>query len=395
MSRTSPPISNATNGAQLYVHQNNSSRSNNASPLPPIQPPCIKRNSSSNNSPRPPPAMNKTQLRILTRSPHSGVSTSRMPSPVSSLVDEHTDTDDENEDDELEDVHIGNTIDTNNNKSSSSGKNSPPDLIPSSSKESTGSSSNVASGRSTPILSQVALAQLDQRNSISNQYENIHHYQPLYNPNLQQQSNTNMHPPSNNRPLSPTTNNNTTAIQTTSQNNAKSITPLHQIPYVHGGYAAAAPLFITDSKFASILKKLMPSAYYELSILLKNSNSIPKSVVVARMEGSRDVAAAEKVGSIEQQGNNNNKHGVQNKARLKRISSVERLKRLSSCTVDTSTNTTTTTINGDGKSEVILSDPVKSKFYMPILVAGVELLVAHTPLLHPSINKTSNEMGRE
>jgi len=329
--------------------------------------------------------MNKAQLRILTRhsssSPHSGVSASnRMPSPVSSLVDDHTDTDD---DEELEDVPIGN-IDATNNKSNNSGKTPPPELIPTSSKESTTSSSNFAehnaSGRSTPILSQAALAQLDQRNTISNQYANIHHYPPLQNPNyLQQQSNNNnMHPPSNNRPLSPPLSPaNTTAIQTTSQNNnAKSITPLHQIPYVHGGYAAAAPLFITDSKFASILKKLLPSAYYELSILLKNSNSIPKSVVVARMEGSRDRDAA-KVGTIsEHQGSNNNKQGGVPKARLKRISSVERLKRLSSCTVDTSTNTTAT-INGDGKSEVILSDPVKSKFMCTIFATGVELLIAH------------------
>ena len=363
MSRNNSPTLNAQN-----VHQNNTS--NNISPLPPIQPPCIKRNSSSSNSPRPPPAMNKTSLRISTRhsssSPHSGVSANnRMPSPVSSLVDDHTD----DEDEELEDVPIGN-INANSGILNSSGKTSPPELIPSSSKESTTSSSNFAehnaSGRSTPILSQAALAQLDQRNTISNQYANIHHYQPLQNQNLQQQSNNNnMHPPSNNRPLSPPLSppNTTTAIQSTSQNNAKSITPLHQIPYVHGGYAAAAPLFITDSKFASILKRLLPSAYYELSILLKNSNSIPKSVKDARMEGSRDVAAAkvENKSSIEQQqGSNNNKQGVP-KARLKRISSVERLKRLSSCTVDTSTNTATTTINGDGKSEVILSDPVKSK----------------------------------
>ena len=376
MSRNSPTF----NINAQHVHP----KSNNVSPLPPIQPPCIKRNSS--NSPRPPPAMNKTQLRILTRhsssSPHSGVSANnRMPSPVSSLVDDHTDTDDDEE--ELEDVPIGN-IDANNGKSNNSGKSSPPELIPSISKESTTSSSNknveqndnASSGRSTPILSQAALAQLDQRNTISNQYANSYHYQPLQNPNpnLQQQSNNNtMHPPSN-RPLSPPLSSaNTTAIQTTSQNNTKSITPLHQIPYVHGGYAAAAPLFITDSKFASILKKLLPSAYYELSILLKNSNSIPKSVKEARLEGSRDAALAAKVenrSNVEQQLdniNNNKKQGVP-KARLKRISSVERLKRLSSCTVDTSTNTATTGIanNGDGKSEVILSDPVKSKFYVPI-----------------------------
>eukprot|EP00581_Thalassiosira_minuscula_P008657 CAMPEP_0183709826 /NCGR_PEP_ID=MMETSP0737-20130205/5790_1 /TAXON_ID=385413 /ORGANISM="Thalassiosira miniscula, Strain CCMP1093" /LENGTH=1240 /DNA_ID=CAMNT_0025938027 /DNA_START=285 /DNA_END=4007 /DNA_ORIENTATION=- len=54
--------------------------------------------------------------------------------------------------------------------------------------------------------------------------------------------------------------------------NSIPITPLHQIPYVHGGYAAAAPLFVTHSKFASILKKLLPGAYEELSCLLQNNN---------------------------------------------------------------------------------------------------------------------------
>ena len=392
MSRISP----AFNGAQ-HVQQTNYSSRSNTSPLPPIQPPCIKRNSSSSNSPRPPPAINKTQLRILTRhsssSPHSGISSNRMPSPVSSLVDEHTDTDDEEDEDELEDVHIGN-IDANIGKSSISGKHSPPELIPTSSKESTTSSSNNVSGRSTPVLSQAALEKLDQRNNatshmstISNQYATSYYNQPLQQyPNLQQQSNNNNIPPQPfNRPLSPNANN-TAVIQSTSQNNSKSITPLHQIPYVHGGYAAAAPLFITDSKFASILKKLLPSAYYELSILLKNSSNVPKSVKDARMEGSRDAAAA-KVGTISEQqqqdssNNNNNKQGGQ-KARLKRISSVERLKRLSSCTVDTSTNTATTTaINGDGKSEVILSDPVKSKLVLCAHLKLFELLIAHTSTL--------------
>jgi len=50
-----------------------------------------------------------------------------------------------------------------------------------------------------------------------------------------------------------------------------SITPFHQIPYVHGGYAAAAPLFVAHSKFASILKKLLPNAYAELSCLLRQA----------------------------------------------------------------------------------------------------------------------------
>jgi len=54
--------------------------------------------------------------------------------------------------------------------------------------------------------------------------------------------------------------------------NSIPITPLHQIPYVHGGYAAAAPLFVTHSKFASILKKLLPGAYEELRSCLAQNN---------------------------------------------------------------------------------------------------------------------------
>ncbi len=50
------------------------------------------------------------------------------------------------------------------------------------------------------------------------------------------------------------------------------ITPLHNIPYVHGGYAAAAPLFVTHSKFASVLKRLLPKAYLELRGLLHRND---------------------------------------------------------------------------------------------------------------------------
>eukprot|EP00984_Skeletonema_dohrnii_P010659 scaffold4176_cov109-Skeletonema_dohrnii-CCMP3373.AAC.7 len=55
---------------------------------------------------------------------------------------------------------------------------------------------------------------------------------------------------------------------TTNNNIGHAITPLHNIQYVHGGYAAAAPLFVTHSKFASVLKRLLPGAYVELKGLL-------------------------------------------------------------------------------------------------------------------------------
>ena len=53
--------------------------------------------------------------------------------------------------------------------------------------------------------------------------------------------------------------------------NAASITPLHHVPYVHGGYAAAAPLFVNDAKFASVLRRLLPGAYDELGCLMRAS----------------------------------------------------------------------------------------------------------------------------
>jgi hypothetical protein len=41
------------------------------------------------------------------------------------------------------------------------------------------------------------------------------------------------------------------------------------VPYVHGGYAAAAPLFVNDARFAHVLRQLLPAAYEELGCLLK------------------------------------------------------------------------------------------------------------------------------
>ena len=46
------------------------------------------------------------------------------------------------------------------------------------------------------------------------------------------------------------------------------ITPLNTIQYVHGGYAAAAPMFITNEKWMLILRHLMPEAHANLMSLL-------------------------------------------------------------------------------------------------------------------------------
>jgi len=55
-------------------------------------------------------------------------------------------------------------------------------------------------------------------------------------------------------------------------------TPLNHVPYVHGGYAAAAPLFVNDCHWMNLLKRLMPKAYeqvIEYTSTYTTSASIP------------------------------------------------------------------------------------------------------------------------
>lgn len=67
--------------------------------------------------------------------------------------------------------------------------------------------------------------------------------------------------------------------------NAISITPLHQISYVHGGYASAAPLFVHDARFTTILERLLPSAYDELCYLLwRNGSSSNETTTVTEQK---------------------------------------------------------------------------------------------------------------
>ena len=79
---------------------------------------------------------------------------------------------------------------------------------------------------------------------------------------------------------------------TSHSNNAVPITPLHYIPYVHGGYSAAAPLFVSHSKFAFILKKLLPGAYEELSILLRACEIRATDAATTGHRGNNDVEAS-------------------------------------------------------------------------------------------------------
>jgi len=49
-----------------------------------------------------------------------------------------------------------------------------------------------------------------------------------------------------------------------------SITPLERVPYVHGGYAAVAPMFVRDEVWMDILELLMPECHREGDLLAKN-----------------------------------------------------------------------------------------------------------------------------
>ena len=66
--------------------------------------------------------------------------------------------------------------------------------------------------------------------------------------------------------------------------NAISITPLHQIPYVHGGYASAAPLFVHDGRFMAILERLLPSAHDELLYLIWRNGSSSNVTTITKQQ---------------------------------------------------------------------------------------------------------------
>jgi hypothetical protein len=48
-----------------------------------------------------------------------------------------------------------------------------------------------------------------------------------------------------------------------------SLTPLHNVPYVHGGYAAVAPMFVRDPAWMDILELLMPALHREAVLLVE------------------------------------------------------------------------------------------------------------------------------
>ena len=120
---------------------------------------------------------------------------------------------------------------------------------------------------------------------------------------------------------------------------------------MHGGYAAAAPLFVTHStKFASILKKLLPGAYSELSVLLRREKKIiaQQRSVVGNGNGNNGIASRGRNGA------NGNGNGA-----------------CSPTYTDVSLHSSTAKLHssdirkseGKNLNKVILPDPVKSKLF--------------------------------
>ena len=207
-------------------------------------------------------------------------STSIPQDPIRSLVDTSVE-DDENDDDEI--LDDDDMTDDDERKSVSSNANN--NLLPVSDDvcESIGSASDNNAGHprnATMLDDNIRMTGQEQQHQQQQLYPRRKGTQRL---NTSSCAPTYNMPPcsSNNLPPLPipatqpcTTSNHyfattTTTAQGSSNANAVHITPLHYIPYVHGGYAAAAPLFVTHSKFAYILKKLLPGAYEELSVLLR------------------------------------------------------------------------------------------------------------------------------
>jgi len=52
-----------------------------------------------------------------------------------------------------------------------------------------------------------------------------------------------------------------------------SITPLDNVPYVHGGYAAVAPLVVNDPNWMDLLQVLMPEANREVMKIVEENSA--------------------------------------------------------------------------------------------------------------------------
>ena len=326
-------------------------------------------------------------------------STSIPQDPIRSLVDTSVE-DDENDDDEILDDDDDMTDDDERKSVSSNANNN---LLPVSDDvcESIGSASDNNAGHprnATMLDDNIRMTGQEQQHQQQQLYPRRKGTQRL---NTSSCAPTYNMPPcsSNNLPPLPipatqpcTTSNHyfattTTTAQGSSNANAVHITPLHYIPYVHGGYAAAAPLFVTHSKFAYILKKLLPGAYEELSVLLRicevtfgTSGGGGAAAVTAadgssRGETSEDESTALCLGGGRGNNNNNTKYKGMNPTHTQASSSS------SSSSPNVVTSSSNSLLALDTKAgrkdimvvstagavlpvtmpEVTLADPVKSK----------------------------------
>lgn len=70
------------------------------------------------------------------------------------------------------------------------------------------------------------------------------------------------------------------------------VTPINNIPYAHGGYAAAAPLLIRDEKWMLILQHLMPEEHHAIVNYIQLSEDRPDPLKVMKWGENNPVIAA-------------------------------------------------------------------------------------------------------
>ena len=183
--------------------------------------------------------------------------------------------------------------------------------------------------------------------SLFNSSTRLHHHDHHHHSDNNTTNNTNIN--NNNNGGGGGGGNNVTLMRQGNNNNiGQPITPLHNIPYVHGGYAAAAPLFVTHSKFASVLKRLLPGAYVELKGLLQRGDDDEG------ITGGSGVGAAASVGGgrdlLREYSVNND---------LIDHSSGEKTPSRSSSSPLCNDYSTTNSNNNNNKQNITITDPVK------------------------------------
>mmetsp|Transcript_10748 Transcript_10748/g.20101 ORF Transcript_10748/g.20101 Transcript_10748/m.20101 type:complete len:565 (-) Transcript_10748:780-2474(-) len=70
------------------------------------------------------------------------------------------------------------------------------------------------------------------------------------------------------------------------------VTPINNIPYAHGGYAGAAPLFIRNQKWMLILQYLMPEEHFAMVNFIQQVENRPDPLKVMKWAENNPVVAA-------------------------------------------------------------------------------------------------------